>query len=68
MKIKYTIVTDGEFWAVKRKQWWLTTFLDLEAWPVCFWWGRDSEYFKDCWSTKDKAEKSLAHYILRYSA
>ena len=53
---KYTLVTDGEKWAVKRKGWLSVKFKSLADGS---WWGPDSEGFDYCWGSKEKVELML---------
>ena len=63
--MKYELVTDGKFWAVKRTESYLTLFpkisyLDLTS--LEFWWSKGDRYFKDCWRDKETAEMWLNRF------
>lgn len=58
---KYTVVTDGEKWAVKKTdKEGEVEFLDTQNGG--FWWGRDSEHFEDCWTDEATARRDLRRW------
>ena len=57
--MKYELVTDGKFWAVKRTEGWLfkdVQYLDTELGDSNYWWCATNRYYPACWVSKEIAE------------